>query len=550
MRLINVKTLELEEFHHGNRPYAILSHTWGSEEVTFQEYLLVTGPEAKRYSHIKQKAGFSKIIGACNRACEDKLEYLWCDTNCIDKSSSAELTEAINSMFAWYRDSAVCYVYLADVRISGLLEEFKRSRWFTRGWTLQELLAPQKVLFYNTSWAIIGDRHNMSHAILEATRIHVGALQNPNTIPDYSIAQRMSWAANRRTTRQEDIAYCLLGIFGIHMPLLYGEGLKAFTRLQEEIIKVSDDHSILAWDFLDSRQPSLPGILATSPSQFAYCGSIVRRKDFIRSPHLITNLGVSLELPMIQTCINNTILVALNCSIELQLSGWRSTVWIWLRSIDKNIYTRSPHPASRTSLTEMYPERIHRVTKKFFAITSASMVESWVSDIFSSACRSGPATTGFHVTISFGRIRPQRNTLEFKEAFMPRLSYEIVSAGNYVVLLTIVWDSHRKQPKHCYYERFMNLNGVTIRVMSANDWEVLFPDRERLGVVGNNDAKRIEYVHSQIRKLSGQPAMTAEKGILPSVQMIEELWQDHHGETKVVVHLTFQEETSAKVAGS
>ncbi|GAP90934.2 putative vegetative incompatibility protein het-e-1 [Rosellinia necatrix] len=246
MRLIDVKTLELKEFFDDTPPYAILSHTWGNEEVTFQQYLLATGPDAERYFHIKRRVGFLKIIGACERALADGLQYLWCDTNCIDKSSSAELTEAINSMYAWYRDSVVCYAYLAD--ISGGSETFAKSRWFKRGWTLQELLAPKKVVFFDAHWMAFGDRDNLSRSICEITRIHIGALQDHTTVPEYSIAQRMSWVADRVTSRQEDIAYSLLGIFDINMPLLYGEGNKAFLRLQQEIIKATDDQSILAWD--------------------------------------------------------------------------------------------------------------------------------------------------------------------------------------------------------------------------------------------------------------------------------------------------------------
>ncbi|KAI0905047.1 HET-domain-containing protein [Ustulina deusta] len=575
MRLIDVKTLQLKEFHHNIPPYAILSHTWGSEEVTFQDYLLVTdaysNPNMNARIHtIKRKAGFTKIIGACKRAHADGLAYLWCDTNCIDKSSSAELSEAINSMYAWYRDSVVCYAYLSDVRshpgAPGLLEDVKKSRWFTRGWTLQELLSPEKVLFFTASWVVIADRQQLAETIREVTRIHIGALRDRNAIPDYSVAQRMSWAADRETSRQEDIAYCLLGIFGINMPLLYGEGLKAFARLQEEIIKVSDDQSILAWDFLGSRQRSLHGILASSPSEFASCGSIVREMNFIRWPYSMTNLGVSLQLPMIQTFVNETVLVGLNCSIELQRHRshrdaqaakspcWRFPVWIWLKSIGHNIYTRSHNPASRTLLADLYPDVVDCVATKLFGITSAFRVESWVSGMYSSAHSNGVASTGFHITISFGRIRPRTST--FEDAFLPgdftvhqippkgspALSHEIISAGNYVVLLSIAWD-HQQQPEHCRHAIFMSLNNTTIRTMSANDWEVLFPIQKKLSDGRKNDVGRIEYIHDRIRKLSNQPTMTTEKNALPFVQMEKDLWQDHHGQVKVVAHLTFQEAT-------
>ncbi|KAI1362945.1 heterokaryon incompatibility protein-domain-containing protein [Xylaria arbuscula] len=307
MRLINVKTLRLEEFHHNIPPYAILmpsSHT----------------PRAAKNS-IERKAGYAKIIGACNQAKADRLAYLWCDTNCIDKSSSAELTEAINSMYAWYRDSVVCYAYLADVRVfdtAGMgTEEFRKSRWFTRGWTLQELIAPKEVRFFNVNWKHIGNRQGLGNIICEVTHIHRCALGNRDTISDYSIAQRMSWAAGRKTSRQEDIAYCLLGIFDINMPLLYGEGPKAFTRLQEEIIKVSVDQSIFAWDLLDGQRRTSVGILALSPDEFASCGAIVRDMNVAPWPYTTTNLGVSIDLPMIRTTVNDTVLGYVSCCIAV-----------------------------------------------------------------------------------------------------------------------------------------------------------------------------------------------------------------------------------------
>ncbi|KAI0188976.1 heterokaryon incompatibility protein-domain-containing protein [Xylaria flabelliformis] len=306
MRLINVKTLELIELFNQVPPYAILSHTWGDEEVTFQEHLAATGPDSKRHAHIKRKAGFHKIMGACERAQSDGLQYLWCDTNCIDKSSSTELSEAINSMYAWYNDSEICYVYLADVSgrvgLDGSEDSisFEQSRWFTRGWTLQELLAPKKVVFFDLTWKVLGDRKDLANRISKITRIHSGALHDRSTVSSYSIAQRMSWAADRVTSRQEDIAYCLLGIFDVNMPLLYGEGKNAFIRLQKEIIKISDDQSILAWDLSTTNEPSV-GCLATAPIHFRTCGSIVMERALQRYPYSHTNMGLSMSAPISTT---------------------------------------------------------------------------------------------------------------------------------------------------------------------------------------------------------------------------------------------------------
>src|SRR6195952_1344773 len=165
-------------------------------------------------------------------------------------------------MYQWYRRSAVCFAYLSDVSSveadfehDGDIDQshvqsqssFERARWFTRGWCLQELLAPRNMHFYNKHWEYIGSKDSLGSLISTGTGID----EDSFVIPDLSVlsvAYRMSWAACRQTTRPEDIAYCLLGIFNINMPLLYGEGEeKAFFRLQEEILKNSDDQSLLAW---------------------------------------------------------------------------------------------------------------------------------------------------------------------------------------------------------------------------------------------------------------------------------------------------------------
>ena len=218
-------------------PYAILSHTWGAddEEVTFKDLTEGTG---------KNKAGYDKIEFCGKQAASDGLQYFWVDTCCIDKSSSAEITEAINSMFRWYRNAAKCYVYLSDVSTSGHENDhlprstwklaFRKSRWFTRGWTLQELIAPTLVEFFSLEGKRLGDKSSMEQQVHEITGIAIHALRG-NPLSDFSVADRMSWAAERRTAREEDEAYCLLGIFDIHMPLIYGEREKAFIRLKKEI---------------------------------------------------------------------------------------------------------------------------------------------------------------------------------------------------------------------------------------------------------------------------------------------------------------------------
>ncbi|KAK1545681.1 HET domain-containing protein [Colletotrichum paranaense] len=245
MRLLNVGTRKLQEFFVKVPRYVILSHTWGDDEVTFQDL--------DRPDHTR-KRGYVKIDGLCCLAARMGFQWVWVDTCCIDKTSSAELSEAINSMYRWYEDSQICYVYLEDVETgddpSSFDSQFSNSRWFTRGWTLQELLAPRIVVFFDAAWKELGTRSSLAPKVEPITSIPAKFLEKNNVssaIRSAKIAMRMSWAARRQTTRVEDRAYSLLGIFDINMPLLYGEGERAFERLQIEIMKQSSDDSILAW---------------------------------------------------------------------------------------------------------------------------------------------------------------------------------------------------------------------------------------------------------------------------------------------------------------
>ncbi|KAF6842819.1 het domain-containing protein [Colletotrichum musicola] len=242
MRLLNVKSRKLEEYFNNPPTYAILSHCWGDDEVLFQDL------DDSGYT---SKMGYAKVDGFCTLAASHGYDYVWIDTCCIDKTSSAELSEAINSMFRWYKGAAVCYAYLEDVQhgpVSYVPDlDFENSRWFTRGWTLQELLAPKHVDFYNRAWSHIGDRSSLADTIKNITRIPAPYLRNEQDFHSASIAVRMSWAAFRKTKRIEDRAYSLLGMFGVNMPLLYGEGDRAFERLQLTLIDETTDESILAW---------------------------------------------------------------------------------------------------------------------------------------------------------------------------------------------------------------------------------------------------------------------------------------------------------------
>jgi hypothetical protein len=234
MRLLrgsNGGELSLTEELLNNIPeYAILSHTWEAEEVYFQDIKDGSG---------KSKCGYSKIQFCSNQAKHDGLTYFWVDTCCIDKSSSAVLTEAINSMFRWYRQATKCYVYLADVSTEPTEPPwelaFRNSRWFTRGWTLQELLAPGSVEFFSREGDLLGNKTSLEQQIHTITNIPVEALRG-NRLFDLPVSERLAWMERRETTREEDMAYALLGLFGVQMPLIYGEGReRALKRLMNEI---------------------------------------------------------------------------------------------------------------------------------------------------------------------------------------------------------------------------------------------------------------------------------------------------------------------------
>jgi hypothetical protein len=218
--------------------YAILSHTWGlnTEEVTFKDIVEGTGA---------YKPGYQKLKFCANQARQDGLRYFWIDTCCIDVSSSVELSEAINSMYQWYANASKCYVYLRDVTLSGdrgtdtWKEEFRKSRWFTRGWTLQELLAPTSVEFFSVHGQKFGTKATLQRQICDITGIPTQALQGA-ALSTFSVAERISWQNHRKTKLREDAAYSLLGICGVYMPLIYGEGRdNAFQRLRREVDTVS-----------------------------------------------------------------------------------------------------------------------------------------------------------------------------------------------------------------------------------------------------------------------------------------------------------------------
>ena len=413
MRLLNTSTIQLHEFFGSNiPPYAILSHRWQDGEISFKDVTKSRNLNAP---------GWAKVRASCALAKSRDQQWIWIDTCCIDRRSSAELSEAINSMFAWYKKSEECYVYLVDVPAEAdsktFMKKFRRSEWFRRGWTLQELIAPGYVHFYDQAWAAVGTRDSLGQEISSITGIAVDHLSIGSTYYTngsfpvskigraLSIAKRMSWASRRVCTREEDMAYCLLGIFKINMPLLYGEGgLNAFRRLQLEVLKTSDDESIFAWysvtylspdeELIYSRyqfghpsvvhEPNLleivhranldqtPGqLLAPSPAYFIQSRSIERWEGYGRLPYTVTNKGLQFSAEKIHlaapgfTVFDSTghrltvIEVPLNCLDSKRYT--RFCLHITLGSITDASKLIEPH---KLSYYRLHPYRLETSPKE------------------------------------------------------------------------------------------------------------------------------------------------------------------------------------------
>ena len=298
MWLLDPLTLKLHFFVSPDvveEGYVILSHVWDEREDTFQDLLAIHARCAAEGKHPRDLVS-EKIKRCCEVAARNGYKWVWIDTCCIDKTSSTELSEAINSMYRYYALSLVCYAYLRDVPTDRALasneanqfsrSNFSMSKWHRRGWTLQELIAPHTVLFLSSTWDYIGSRAGLASEIEEITEIPTSILRLEQDPSEISVAQRMSWASHRSTTRLEDEAYCLLGLFGVNMPTLYGEGRKAFRRLQEEIIKQTDDTTLYArgqtvtlsyilssYDALQGQERIFP-LFATSPRDFMSSGNV------------------------------------------------------------------------------------------------------------------------------------------------------------------------------------------------------------------------------------------------------------------------------------
>lgn len=339
MRLIDTRTGELKEYTGTMVPrYVALSHRWTDDEVTFKDYI-----KGRRTGSL----GHQKILAFQEVARSRGIHLIWIDTVCIDKRSSSELTEAINSMYRWYENCVECYAYLSDVRGTEEtpLWRLESSVWFTRGWTLQELVAPKRVRFYSRDWAEIGFcgyslelRRDLTYEVSEITSIPVEVLRSDVLVHHRSLAERISWLRRRTTTREEDMAYCAMGLLGINMPLLYGEGSRAWNRLQDEINRTTNDESIFTWTGTSSRWPPFAVVPIVAPSASSFSDHKTGRIAdstfrFPRLPWTMTNQGLELRLkagtahkiavgPRSTRGLGRTMLIIpLNCYFETPTMG-------------------------------------------------------------------------------------------------------------------------------------------------------------------------------------------------------------------------------------
>ncbi|KAM5536687.1 hypothetical protein V8D89_009614 [Ganoderma adspersum] len=351
MRLIDTRTGRFRWFEDPRQVhYAILSHVWSKDgEQSFREVQILINAAAAGSSILEDPSLSDKIKSFCRVALEHGFDFGWVDSCCIDKTSSSELSEAITSMYDWYRHADMCFAHLHDVESQNAdtvkrNDQFRGSQWFRRGWTLQELLAPSILLFLSSSWDIIGSKQTSASLIAGITKIDSDVLTFKRSLDEVTVACRMSWAASRRTTREEDEAYCLMGIFGVSFPIIYGEGRHAFVRLQEEIIRTIPDQTIFAWGRILGHQhpftferpngsaiqsipnphptiqhpsPSNQYLLASSPRDYLDSSRIIplSRDEFAQRvsmpPHFtyqvftVTAHGIHVRLPLIAIAVED-----------------------------------------------------------------------------------------------------------------------------------------------------------------------------------------------------------------------------------------------------
>ncbi|MCJ1315265.1 hypothetical protein MMC15_000581 [Xylographa vitiligo] len=382
IRLIDTFTLSLKSFLGNTPPYAILSHTWEDEEVSFQDMLAI---ENDSHHLASAKSGYAKVVATCRQASRRGIGYVWVDTCCIDKTSSSEISEAINSMYQWYWNAEICFAVLVDLAVTTALEiALSKCRWFTRGWCLQELIAPKAIEFYDRRWNCIGVKVDLTALLSSITHIDEQVLVERSRIEEIPVGRKMSWAATRKTTRIEDIAYCLLGIFNVHMPMLYGEGSRAFTRLQEEIVKTSNDLSLFAFSGRPRNDPywtpasNVPpycDLFAASPGEFAGCRSLVGMGTNMHGNDAFTLTNRGLHFPRTKLEVDmrhGAYTLSLNCRLSDP-----TVARIYLQKVGPGLFAKfnyndSRHTDTANELRPDTPSETHTEIEEVYIIAVMS----------------------------------------------------------------------------------------------------------------------------------------------------------------------------------
>jgi hypothetical protein len=364
MRLIDCRdgSLRMQEFIGSPPiPFAILSHTWDSEEVNFQAFNDIATRTAAK--------GWTKIERTCREAQRCGFDYVWIDSCCIDKTNNAELSESINSMFQWYSEADLCLVYLADFDANAtdneLVSMLHSARWFSRGWTMQEIIAARAANFYDRAWNQFGTRESLRDILAYITNIDVevfappegpDALSTRDLLDAIPVGRRMSWAASRQTTRPKDMAYCLIGLFQVNMPMLYGEGgEQAFIRLQEEIMRDRNDLSLFAWRAKDSSTHR--GILARSPDEFVGLSSLQLEQDIKFNPDFsMSNKGLRINtfLKLAGDRFPGEVIMPLHCYTEKPMGESVPQTGVFLKHEGASVYVRT-RPQSFALLSDSTP---------------------------------------------------------------------------------------------------------------------------------------------------------------------------------------------------
>lgn len=414
----------------------------------------------------------------------------------------------------------------------------------------------------------------MSNWIADITSIHIGALEDRSTIPHYSIAQRMSWAATRQTTRLEDIAYCLLGIFDIHMPMLYGEGNAAFKRLQYEIMMTSDDHSIFAWNLPESMGELYTEALAPSPRAFLSSGSVVRDNNTKRSPSTVTNLGISIKFPLVQSWYGGIDLVGLNCARELRghedpldiLPDRRTfcrrfQVWIFLSHVQDNIYQRVHLPASTVFLQPLYLSSLPMAKTSLFIEIRKSPEDNLfplpepLIPVARESVQNSPFSSGIMITFGWGTknrfnrydeaFRPGQFTSHVLKSRSPMgVSHQLVCSKSFSLLFSVAWNLNMK-PLHWTHSVFVDPDKASASsIIGDEKWKWLLDD----GICASTEdlTNLLSRIHKQLRHVFGKAVRHANRlSIAPIVLVSPQELQNLHGHGELLVEIVFQENTES-----